>query len=192
MKIVAINGSPNLNGNTYYLLKKMGEIITEDGIEFEIIHLNPSLLSLKNPFCVACSNPCNKSCYKNTDFEILMDKATKADGIIFGSPVYFGSMSAQLKAFFDKSRSQRADKSFLSKPACAVTVGASKYGGQETTTRAIHDCAMVLGMNIINDGFLEFDCGHFGVNAQRPSEKDEFANTRLISAAKRMIEEIKR
>jgi multimeric flavodoxin WrbA len=192
MKIVAINGSPNLEGNTFYLLNKMGEIIKEAGIEFEILNLNKPLSGLKNPFCIACSTPCNKSCYKDTDFEKLMDTAASADGIIFGSPVYFGSMSAQLKAFFDKSRAQRGEKAFLGKPACAVTVGASKYGGQETTTRAIHDCCMVQGMSIINDGFSEFDCGHFGVNAHRPSQTDEFANARLISTAKRMIEEIKR
>jgi len=39
-------------------------------------------------------------------YEILK----KADAIVMGSPVYFGSVSAQLKAFFDKTRKLRSEK----------------------------------------------------------------------------------
>jgi len=40
-----------------------------------------------------------------------------------GSPVYFGSVSAQLKAFFDKTRKLRSEKALYNKFACGVTVG---------------------------------------------------------------------
>lgn len=60
-----------------------------------------------------------------------VSKIEEADAVIFGSPVYFGSMTAQLKAFFDKTRDVRGRRAWVGIPAAAVSVGASKYGGQE-------------------------------------------------------------
>ena len=191
MKIIGLNSSPNKNGNTFYLLDEIGKIIKEEGAEFEILNLHPALSKLKSPFCTVCSSPCNQSCYKNSEFHEIVEKSASADGIIFGTPVYFGSMSGQLKCFFDKMRFYRAKKVFFRKPAAVVTVGASKYGGQETTTRAVHDSMLILGLQIINNGHPDFDCGHFGVNAQNPPQKDDFANTKLVSLAKRILLEVK-
>ena len=56
----------------------------------------------------------------------------------------------------------------------AVTVGASKYGGQERTLEAIHSCALVLGMTVVGNS-SELSNGHFGISAQRPAESDEYA-----------------
>ena len=190
MKIIGLNGSPNKNGNTYFLLNEIGKIIKSEGVEFEIFNLNDALLRLNVPFCVACTSPCNQSCYNGSEFKEIADKMVAADGIIFGSPVYFGSMSGQLKCFFDKMRFYRAEKSFFRKPAAVVTVGASKYGGQETTTRAIHDSMLILGMQIINNGYTDSDCGHFGVNSQKPAENDQFAYAKLTALAKRMLLEL--
>jgi len=191
MKIIGLNGSPNKNGSTHFLLNKIGEIIKAERVDYEILNLNDSLLRLKVPFCLECSTPCNQSCYKNSEFHEIVEKAVSADGIIFGSPVYFGSMTAQLKCFFDKMRFYRGAKSFYRKPGGVVTVGASKYGGQESTTHAIHNSMMVLGMQVVNNGHIDFDAGHFGVNAQRPAENDEFAAIKLVSLAKRMLLEVK-
>ena len=124
MKIVAINGSPNKNGNTYYLLDKMGEIIKSQNIEFEILNLNDAVLKLNNPFCLACSTPCNQSCYKNTDFELLLNKAIDADAIIFGTPVFQASIPATLKNIFDLlPQSAFRDKVV----SILVTAGSSKH-----------------------------------------------------------------
>ncbi len=189
-KIVAINASPNQNGNTAYLLTCLGEEIKKHQVEFEILYLQDALNELKVPFCVCCSSPCNRSCYKNTTFEQLMNKCAEADGVIFGSPVYFGSMSAQLKCFFDKTRDQRAKKAFVGKPACAVSVGATKYGGQQSTLRAIQDCCMVLGFSLVTDADDELGCGHFGLSAQKNAKEDAYAAARIPVLAKRMCKEV--
>lgn len=190
-KIVAVNGSPNPKGNTYYLLSELGKQIEKEGVSFEILNLQEALSSLGTPFCVCCSSPCNRSCYENTSFDALMKKCIEADGIIFGSPVYFGTMSAQLKCFFDKTRDARAKKAFVEKPACAVSVGATKYGGQQSTLRAIQDCCMVLGFSIVTDASTELGCGHFGLSAQKPAEEDSYAAARIPVLAKRMCQAIK-
>lgn len=189
-KIIAINGSPNSSGNTAWLLEELGKEIIEDGVSFEIIHLGEALSQLELPYCVCCSSPCNQSCYKGTHFEEVLEKCINADGIIFGSPVYFGTMSAQLKCFFDKTRDARAKKAFVGKPACAVSVGATKYGGQQSTLRAIQDCCMVLGFTVVTDADAELGCGHFGLSAHRPSMEDDYAKSRIPFLAKRMCKEV--
>ncbi|MBQ7951193.1 MAG: flavodoxin family protein [Clostridia bacterium] len=189
-KIIGINASPNCDGNTAFLLNQMGKEIQKNGVSFEVIHIGEALLELKLPFCVCCSSPCNQSCYKGTKMETVLQKCAEADGIVFGSPVYFGSMSAQLKCFFDKTRDARAKKVFLGKPACAISVGATKYGGQQSTLRAIQDCCMVLGFSIVTDADEEYGCGHFGLSAQKPACEDVYALNRIPVLAKRMCREV--
>lgn len=110
MYIVALNGSHNKDGNTAYLLKEVLKHCTAGGAECELISVHDAINSAKIPFCVACQSPCEKACYKGTLLDEAFDKVAKADFVLFGSPVYFGSMSAQMKAFFDKTRAPRAAK----------------------------------------------------------------------------------
>lgn len=188
-KIVLVNGSPKKNGNTFYLLSEMKKHIKDAGAECEILYINEGLMKAKHPFCVCCSSPCNKSCYKDTLLDEMLLKMRDADAIVFGSPVYFGSMSAQLKALFDKMRDIRADKAFLGKTGCAVASGASKYGGQETAVRAIHDCMLVMGMNIAGDSDSEAGSGHFGVCAWQKELDDEYTVNRLKAMSLRIVKE---
>ena len=189
MYIVALNGSHNDDGNTAYLLKEILKKCGDKGAETEMINVYKAVSDAKTPFCVNCATPCQKQCYKDSLLEEAYQKVTKADFVIVGSPVYFGSMSAQLKAFFDKTRALRAEKAWMGKPMAAVTVGASKYGGQERTLEAIHSCALVSGMTLIgNSG--ECAMGHFGVSAQRPSCDDEYAKTAIDALADRIFKEI--
>jgi len=153
-----------------------------------VIDIPSVLASSKNQFCTSCSTPCSGICYVGTKIEESFNLLKKADAIVFGSPSYFGSISGQLKAFFDKSRILRGSKSLYNKIGAGVTVGGSKYGGQETTMKSLHDIMMVHGMIIVGDGFVDDDCGHHGVCAQRPSEIDEFAKKRAVILAKRLIE----
>ncbi|MCX7747264.1 MAG: flavodoxin family protein [Clostridia bacterium] len=188
MLIVGLNGSPNKTGSTKTLLNTVLEKAKSLGAETIMLEAGELLQSAKHPFCAACSNPCSGACYSGTKLEDAFELLRKADGIVFGSPVYFGNPSAQLKAFFDKTRKMRGEKAFYNKVASAVTVGASKYGGQETTIKAMHDIMLVHGMIIVADGFGEDDCGHHGACAQRPAENDENALKRAEIVAKRMVE----
>ncbi len=188
MYILAVNGSPNEDGNCAFLLN---EILSKiKGAETEIVNVNKAVNSAKWPFCVVCSNPCNKNCYKGTELEELYEKVEKADFVIFASPVYFGGMSGQLKTFFDKTRAIRGEKRWLGKPMAAVSVGATKYGGQERTVNQIQSCGLVLGMNIVGNSSGDL-MGHFGVSAQRPANEDEYAIKQCENMAKAIMEYLK-
>ncbi len=191
MRIVGLNGSPNREGNTAFLINNILEKAEALGCSTEIIHAGDAVLSCKKPFCTACSNPCSGICFKGSELEKAFELISKANGILIGSPVYFGTVSAQLKAFFDKSRSMRSGKTWINKVAAGVTVGASKYGGQETTMKALHDIMLVHGMTIVGDGHTEYDAGHHGVCAQRPSRDDQFALARAGILVERMVEACK-
>ncbi len=187
MYILALNGSHNKNGNTQFLLEEILSNFKKD--DTEIINIHEAISDAVHPFCINCTTPCSKACYKNTKLEEAFDKVTKADFVIFASPVYFGSMTAQMKAFFDKTRYIRGEKLWLGKPMAAVSVGASKYGGQERTIEHIHSCAMVSGMVVFGNG-SELGMGHFGVSAQRPAAEDEFALKQCKSLANAIKKQI--
>lgn len=185
MKILMLNGSHNKNGETWQLLNEIKKYLDEKGFSSEIESVHEAICDAKTPFCTCCSSPCSKICYKDTKLDILFNKVTEADFVVIGSPVYFGSMSAQLKAFFDKTRAIRADKLWLGKPVACVSVGASKYGGQERTIDHIHSCCMVSGMNIFGNGST-IGMGHFGLSGQKPVKDDTYAMTQAKSMAEAM------
>lgn len=188
MYILGINGSPNINGNTAFLLNKGLETARELGAKTDIIHAGEVLREFDIPFCTACTNPCKGVCMENTSFPKVLEMLGSADGIMIGSPVYFGSISGQLKAFWDKLRRIRGEKKLLNTVGGAVAVGHSKYGGQEMTLRTIHELMLVQGMTIVGPGQAEHDCGHFGAAAQRMAADDQQAQERAVILAKRIFE----
>lgn len=188
MLIIGLNGSPNKNGNTKFLLNRIMEQAALLGAETQILDVAELLSTARYSFCNVCSNPCSGACFKGTKLDEAYEFMRKADGIVMGSPVYFGTISGQLKAFFDKTRKHRGEKAFYNKVAAGVTVATSKYGGQETTIKAMHDIMLVHGMIVLADGYRDDDCGHHGVCAHRPAENDEFAIKRAGILAKRLVE----
>lgn len=188
MKIIGINGSHNSNGNCAFLLNTILSDLSDKGCDTAIYSAHEAITDCKHPFCISCTSPCAKVCY-GPKLTALFDEMKSADAIIFASPVYFGTMSAQLKCLFDKTRDIRANKALLGKLGVAVSCGASKYGGQEKTIAAIHDCMLVDGMTIVGPS-SESAAGHMGVCAQKNACDDEFAISRAHLAAERLYEEL--
>lgn len=74
-------------------------------------------------------------------------------GLIVGSPVYFGNMSALCKAFLDRCIAFRNDGFKLrNKVAGVLAVGGARNGGQELTIRSIQTSLMCQDMIIVGDG----------------------------------------
>lgn len=188
MLIVAVNGSPRKDGNTSYLLRESLKVARERGFSTEMIHVSEVLEDAEHPFCNFCMDVCNGRCFLGSRLEEAYELLKKADGIIVGTPVYFGTVSAQLKGFWDKTRFMRKEKCLLNTVGGIITVGGARFGGQETALTAVIHMMLVQGMTIVGDGHFDHDCGHFGSCAQRPSEKDDFALKRAQITMKRIIE----
>ncbi len=188
MFIVGINGSPNKKGNTAFMLKTALEAAGALRARTAVIHIADALTGISQPFCVHCSTPCDARCYKGTPLEKALEVLREADGILVGSPVYFGTVSAQLKSFWDKTRLLRSEKALLNVVGGVLAVGASRFGGQETTVRAVQDMMLCQGMIVVGDGHTEEDAGHQGACAQRPSASDVVGLKRCHILAKRVVE----
>ncbi len=188
MFLVVINGSPAEERNVASLLKVVQKEAESLGAKTEMIQAHQVVSRQEQPFCRACANPCPGSCYRGTELEEAYRKMEQADAIVLGSPVYFGTVSAQLKAFWDKTRKLRTEKKLVNKVGAAVSSGAARFGGQETTLRALHDMMMVQGMTVVADGHVDSDAGHHGACAQQPAGEDEFAQKRARILARRIVE----
>jgi len=96
--ILAINGSPRKNGNTYQMLSEILKS-TGDGVKKELIHLKDYNLTP----CDSCYS-CMKGgrCHIKDDVEKILDKMVKADAVIIGSPVYYGSVTPEVRMLCDR------------------------------------------------------------------------------------------
>jgi multimeric flavodoxin WrbA len=100
LKILAIIASPRgMQGNTGRLLEEVLAGVHEAGAETEVL----SLKTLHVQPCVAC-DICHSTglCNIKDDYEAIKDKLLACDGFILASPNYIFSVSAQMKALFDR------------------------------------------------------------------------------------------
>ncbi len=104
MKVIAFNGSPRKKWNTATLLNKALEGAASQGAEIELIHLYD--LNFKGCLsCFACKIKGGKSygkCAVNDDLSPILKKVEEADIIILGSPIYFGTVSGEMRSFMER------------------------------------------------------------------------------------------
>ena len=100
MKAIAIVGSPRKNGNTEMLARHTLKAISEEGLDTELVSL-AGLNILPCNACMVCRD--EEKCPLDDDLFPLYTKIKEAEAVILASPVYFGSATAQLKAFMDRA-----------------------------------------------------------------------------------------
>ncbi len=114
MKVLGINGSPRIGGNTDILLDKVLEGAKSKGAETEKVILS----KLKFSPCQECENMADDGlCLVKDDMQAVYEKIKEADAIVFASPVFFGSLSAQSKMMIDRFQCAWRAKYILKKDA---------------------------------------------------------------------------
>jgi len=105
MKIISLQGSPRKNGNTAKVLSWVEEELIALGHVVESIFLNTKNLR----GCLACGKckekPDTVGCIQKDDIPEILEKMTRAELVIFASPLYFWGVSAQLKTVIDRTYS---------------------------------------------------------------------------------------
>ncbi|WP_094604993.1 2-amino-4-deoxychorismate dehydrogenase [Sporomusa silvacetica DSM 10669] len=131
MKVVAFNGSPKKEGNTYHAIKMVAEELEKEEIEVEIIHVGNKTIR----GCLACN-----ACVKNNNEKCIIDndevnewiqKMKMADGIILGSPVHYSAIGGTMKSFLDRAF-YIANAGFLRHKVGAAVVAVRRSGGVTT------------------------------------------------------------
>ena len=100
MKVIGISGSPRKDGNTATAIQLALKEIEDAGIQTEFI----SLAGRSIAPCTACMG-CKEgpACTIKDDFDPLFRKILEAEGVIVGSPVYFGSATPEIMALLDRA-----------------------------------------------------------------------------------------
>lgn len=119
MRILGIVGSPRKNGNTEIMMNEALRVAREAGCETEMFLSSEKTVAP----CDACGI-CFEAgaCAVKDDMQELYAMLERADGIIIGSPVYFGSVSAQTKAIMDRMFALLPRRALKDKIAGALVV----------------------------------------------------------------------
>jgi len=104
MKVIAFNGSPRKKWNTATLLENVLEGATSQGAETELIHLYD--LNFKGcRSCFSCKTKDGKNygrCVAKDDLAPFLKKIVEADTIILGSPIYYGTVTGEMRSFMER------------------------------------------------------------------------------------------
>ena len=102
MKIVALNGSPKLAGNTSIAVNVVLDELEKQGYKTEHVQMYGSIMTPCND-CGSCAIRGDGRCInENDDMNKYLDKLVKADGIILAAPSYYGGMPGQMKLLFER------------------------------------------------------------------------------------------
>ena len=129
MKVLMINGSPRVQGNTARFLEEMRKIFEASGVETEIVQVGNKAIR----GCVACGYCArNGKCAFDDEVNETVAKFEQADGLVVASPVYYASANGTLISFLDRLfYSSRFDKT--------MKVGASVAIARRSGTTATYD-----------------------------------------------------
>ena len=153
LKVLLVNGSPHHCGNTFTALSEVARTLEEEGMEAEIVHVGNRPVQ----GCIACYKCREKSfcVFQDEIYLTLREKLAKANGIIIGSPVYFGGPSGSLCALLDRlfySSGQLAQY----KPAASVVV--CRRGGATATFDRLNKYFTILNMPVVPSQY--WNCVH--------------------------------
>ena len=142
MRVLIINGSPRVNGNTSLALEEMVKIFEAEGVECENVQIgNQDVRG-----CIACGS-CGKTgkCVFDDVVNELSPKFEAADGLVLASPVYYASANATLIACLDRLfYSTHFDKTM--KVGASVVV--ARRGGLSATYDMLNKYFGISGMPI--------------------------------------------
>ena len=129
MKVLGISGSPRRKGNTDILVHTGLDVLAAEGMQTEFL----SLADHPVKPCVACGG-CAKAeeigcVQEDPAFEGMVERFISADGILIGSPVYFGSATPETMALLDRvGYVSRCNGNFLRRKVGAAVVVARRAG----------------------------------------------------------------
>lgn len=142
MKVLIINGSPRVNGNTAIAVDELVKTFDAEGIEAEVVQIGAKDIR----GCIACEK-CSElgRCAFDDIVNELAPKFEEADGLVAASPVYYASANATLIALLTRLfYSTRFDKSM--KVGAAVTV--ARRGGCSATFDELNKFFTISGMPV--------------------------------------------
>ena len=163
MKVLIINGSPRVNGNTTIAVNEMVKVFEAKGVEAEVVQIgNKDVRG-----CIACGTCFKKGqCVFDDVVNELAPKFEEADGLVVASPVYYASANATLIACLDRLfYSTHFDKTM--KVGASVVV--ARRGGLSATFDELNKYFTICGMPVASSQYWN------SVHGREPGQAKEDA-----------------
>ena len=174
MKVTAINGSPHAEGNTYGALARMGGVLRDEGIEFEILHIGRDAIK----GCVACGG-----CGKRRDGKCVFDddpvngaieQMRDSDGIVLASPVYYSGVPGAMKCLLDRAFFVAGANGNLFRHKVGAALVAVRRSGGSSTLDCLNHYLAYSEMIVATSNYWNI------VHGQKPGEVEADAEGRQI------------
>ena len=172
-KVLLINGSPRVGGNTSIALDEMVKVFEAEGVETEVVQIgNKDVRG-----CIAC-NSCGEmgKCVFDDVVNELAPKFEEADGLVVASPVYYASANATLIACLDRLfYSTNFDKTM--KVGAGVVV--ARRGGLSATFDELNKYFTISGMPVASSQY--WNSAHGGAKGQAEQDLEGLQTMRVLA-----------
>lgn len=150
MKVLLINGSPRREGNTATALVEVAKQLAHEGIDSEIVWIGNSPIR----GCIACNQCATRGlgrCIFDDDVcNRISEKFAEVDGLIVGSPVYYGQPNGALLSVIQRSFYSNG-ASIAGKPAAAVAT--CRRGGATAAFEALNMPFQMMNMPVVTSQY---------------------------------------
>jgi len=177
MKVIAFNGSPRKNGNTFLLLEKVLQEIAAAGITTKLIQLgNQPLRGCIS--CYRCQQQLNRRCALTDDkMNEYLEEMLSADGVILGSPTYVADMTANLRALIERAAFVAKMNNNMFKRKVGAAVVAVRRGGATNVFSSINYFFLISQMIVPGSSYWNEGIGLMPGDVENDAEgKNTMAN----------------
>ena len=164
MKVLIINGSPRVNGNTTVAVNELVKIFKEEGVDTEVVQIGNKAIR----GCIACGSCREKGkCVFDDTVNELAAKFEAADGLVVATPVYYASANGTVVACLDRLfYSTHFDKTM--KVGAGVAV--ARRGGCSATFDELNKYFTICGMPVASSQYWNSVHGTMPGEAQQDAE----------------------
>lgn len=173
MKVLMINGSPRVGGNTAIALKEMEEVFAKNGIEVETMQIGNKAIR----GCIACGTCATKGqCVFDDAVNEAAVKFAEADGLVIASPVYYASANGTLVSFLDRLfYSCHCDKRMKVGTAVAV----ARRGGLSATFDELNKYFTINSMPVAASNY--WNSVHGGAKGEAEQDAEGLQTVRVLA-----------
>ena len=167
MKVLLINGSPRANGNTAHALKEVADTLAAESVDTEIAWIGNKPVH----GCIACyqckAKSLGKCVFSDDAANGIIEKLKEADGIVVGSPVYYGQPAGAFLAVWQRVCFAGAE--FVkTKPAASVAI--CRRGGSTAAYQCMNMPFEMLSCPIVTSQYWNVAFGRDPGEAEKDVE----------------------
>ena len=164
MKVLMLNGSPRVGGNTSIALNEVKGVLENEGLEVEIIQVgNKDIKGCRG--CLYCKE--KGRCVNDDIVNEIAAKLEEADGLVIGSPVYYASANGTLICLLDRLfYSTKFNKTMK----VGASVAVARRGGCSATFDELNKYFTISGMPVVSSQYWNSVHGRLPGEAEQDGE----------------------